>query len=274
MSLATIQFARKILKNLREIYSGAPQTRLPAEAKQFSHLDLPGYKRFRDRLEGMDFRFLGDYEIADLSRSRRSAMARTFIRYMLAPDGATVFSYYQSRQRTGKRLFMLFNELMDGRGKTAWTDFKEAIALRENLDIGTDFSDGRSLSTSNAGVAGKLADPPEIETLTLPAETTAEALLQAHNARIAQAKAAQPDSPPVAITSAEVLFELQDRVTACKAAYRRSLNWITRDELLAMAGGNETFTDEVYAEIQKQLAEEAAAGRQAETETKAESKGE
>jgi hypothetical protein len=232
MSLATIQFARNILRNLRETYSGAPQTRVSAEEKDFPHLDLLAYSRFRDKLEGLDFRFLGDYEIADLSRARGTPMTRTFVRYMISADGATVCSYYQVRQRTGKRLRMLFNELMDGRGKIAWNDFKQAIAIRECMDIGTDFSDGRSVSTSNAGAAGKLADPPEMETHVVPADT------------------------PVAIGTTEELFQLQDRAAAQKADYRRSLNWITRDELLAMAEGNEAFADAVYEEIQKQLAEE------------------
>jgi len=272
MSLATIQFARSILKNLRQTYSGAPQTRVAVDADDFSHLDLPAYKRFRDQLEGRGYRFLGDYEIEDVSRARRSPMVRTCIRYLISPDGTTVCSYYQARQRKFKRLRMLFNELMDGRGKTAWTDFKQAIAIQVCMDAGTEFSDGRSVSTSNAGAAGKLADPPEMETHVLPAETNLETLLQAHAERVAQVQAEHPEARPVPIAKAEELFQLQDRVAAQKAAYRRSLNWITRDELLAMASGNEAFADAVYEEIQKQLAEEVTAETKSETEPEAESK--
>ncbi|HKB59815.1 MAG TPA: hypothetical protein VKC56_07180 [Gallionellaceae bacterium] len=266
MSLATIQFARNILRNLRETYSGEPHTRLSAEEKDFPHLDLAAYARFRDTLESRDFRFLGDYEIADVSRARGSPMTRTFIRYMISADGTMVSSYYQVRQRTGKRLRMLFNELMDGRGKAAWEDFKQAVANRPCMDIGTDFSDGRSVSTSNAGAAGKLADPPAMETLILPAETGIEALLQAHAARIAEVRAQHPDAQPVAIATTEELFQLQDRVAMQKADYRRSLNWITRDELLAMSGGNEAFAGAVYEEIQKQLAEEVVANEESKRE--------
>lgn len=259
MSLATLQAAHNILKNLRAAYDGKTQTRAPADERDFRHLDLAAYRRFRADMEARGYRFLADYEIVNVSRARSGVMARTFIRTLVSADGATVCSYYQSKQRLGKRLWMLFNALMDGRGKAAWENFRNALTLRHCVDIGSDFPGGRSVSASNAEDAGKIANPPAIETHFFPYGTPLDSLLQAHTARLAQLRAEAPDLQPLVISTVDELFRLQDQIVAQKAAYRRSVGWITRDELRAMASGNETFADAVYEEIRNLLAREADA---------------
>ncbi len=259
MSLATMQAARTILKSLRATYSGEPRTRAPADEKDFGHLDLAAYRRFRTDMEARGFRFLGDYEVVDVTRASSGLMTRTFVRTLVSADGTVVCGYGQVKQRLGKRLRILFSELMDGRGKTAWEEFKRAIALQHNVTASTDFEDGRSVYATNAEGAGKIANPPAVEAHLFPQGTPVTALLEALDQRNRELRAEHPDGRPIAVPTLEKLFELQDRAVAQKAAYRKSVGWITRDELLAMANGNDHYADAVYGEIQKQLTEEAEA---------------
>jgi hypothetical protein len=259
MSIQAMHAARDILKTLRRTYSDAPRTRVLADEKSFSHLDLAGYDRFRRDLEAKGYRLLGNYEVVDFNRA--SSLRRTFLRVMVSADGTVACAYCQMTAHMVKRLWRLFNDLMDGGGKPAWDSFTKDIAIHHEIAVSTDFEDGRSVCACIGESAGQFANPPGIEVHYFPEGTPLDTLLQTLGERVSWLRTEHPDTQPVTVSTLEQLFQLQDRAMTQKVAYRKSVGWITRDELLAMSNGNETFADEVYAEIQNQLARETEAER-------------
>lgn len=254
MSIQTLHAARNILKTLRKIYSDTPRTRVLADEKNFRHLDLAAYGRFRKDMEAKGYHLLGDYEVVDFTRA--GPLRRTFLRVMVSADGTVACAYYQITAHLLKRLWRLFNELMDGRGKPAWKSFLNDIAIHHSLAVSTDFEDGSSICTCIGESAGIFANPPGMEMHYFPDGTPLDTLLQTLGERVSWMRTEYPDAQPVSISTLEQLFQLQDRSSEKKVAWRKSVNWITREELLAMSNGNEAFADEVYEEIQQQLERE------------------
>jgi len=253
---AVAQAAHNILKQLRETYNGQPPRRAPAREADFRHLDLSAYRWFQSELETLGYRLLADEELIDMGRARGSLYTRTFVRQMVSADGCIVCSYYQEKQRLFKRLWRLFDGLMGGRGNRAREEFRSGQTIRHHMDVSSHYSDGRTLNLGNSQSAGSSINPPAIETHRLPEDTQLEELLDAHDLHMRQLLTETPGLRAVAVNSVEDLHQQQAREAALKAEYRKSVNWVTHEELLAMTGGNAEFADAVYEAIQQQLAKE------------------
>ena len=201
---------------------------VPTDARRFQHLDLAWLDSSRQKLESLGFSFLQDTE--DLTVSRSSSAPKTFLRLHLG--------------RAGTGMAALFH-------------FKPGFLLRmigakeaRVFEMETEFSDGQWVSTGNAECVGVLQSPPGVDTLQLPASTPIEAVIQAHDARLAKFAARCPDVQPVRMGGIEDLLRAQNRLEEIKAAFRRGRG-ISKAELERVAGMRNADLDKIQAEAQR-----------------------
>jgi hypothetical protein len=200
----------------------------PAEARRFPHLDLAWLDASRQKLESLGFGFLQDMENLTFSRSNKGP--KTFLRMHLGRNGTAMAALYHLKQ--GFLLRMI--------------GAKEARVL----DVETEFSNGQWVCTGNAEAAGALQSPPGVDTLQLPAGTPIEAVVQAHDARMAKFMARCPEARPVRMGSIEDSLRAQDRLQEIKATFRRG-HGISKTELENIAGMKGAELNTIQAEAQR-----------------------
>lgn len=244
--------AEELLGRIRKQYSSL-DTYAPANEADFRHLNLSTYARFQSELEQAGFRCIGDVEVVNASHP---LIARTMIRGMLSSDGHVSAGYYQIKPMVWRQVRLLLVGLWNHRFIDAPVGFIKNMKTRHCIDFQTEFSDGRILSTSNAPGASAISMPPSIETCFLPAGTPAATLLAQHQARRKEILAEDAPCRPVFMASKEDVLAMTQRRKALANSHRASIGWITRDELLDMAGGNERLADTMFEEVQKVLTKE------------------
>ncbi len=251
MTNPTSESAKAILATFKNNFSSINMIRV--NAKEFGHLDLPKYRNFREAFTNAGFRYICDAEIPTVSAAPNSLIAPTMIRNMLSEDGKTLAQYYQIRPNHWRVWKNFFRGIKNLRWINAPKLLFRLLKTRHCLNFETEFEDGRQLITSNAEAAGMLSEPEKIETLHLPYDTPKELLYAIHLTRV---KEIALETPARSNQTFIDVIAMQRRQTELKREYRRSINFVTRDELVTMSGGNEVQADEIYEEIGKLLRQE------------------
>ena len=246
MTLPIPEAAKAIIDEMRAMYS-KPLAMVVVKATDFPHLDMAAYGRARADLEARGFRYLGDVEFPDVSNAPRTFYQPTMVRNFVSRDGSILAAYYQMRPRMGRVILNWLSGLLTLRWISATTFVAGLLPTRHCYDFETEFTDGSFLVTSNVEAAGRISNPPTIESVFFPFGTAAGLVLKAHERRLDERS--QPVAPVDTLEDAQ---RFSQRMMAVKGAYRASVQWVTRAEMRALSPSNR-LADEVFAEVQKQL---------------------
>lgn len=248
-----VEPAMRLIAMMKGIYA-KPHTLVLVKEDEIPHLDLAGYKLFRTEMEAADFRYLGEIEIPELSRVPHIQMARTMTRYMLSTQGDIIATYFQNKSSLSQIFKSLGRGLRNSRIFAAPRHFFSSLKTRHTINLTTEFTDGRFLSTSNATLASRLSTPETIDSNSFPARTPLPELLRAHRRLLAeylQNKTAQAQ-PVIMHTLTDITASYQ-RYRALITAHRATINWITETELQSLSRGKPKLASALYAEVQKLL---------------------
>jgi len=125
------------------------------------------------------------------------------------------------------------------------------------LDFGTDLSDGRQMTTSNATAAGNILVPPHVLRKFLDPMTAAGDMLEKHRVWLAEVMATTPGVRTVTPDTPGKVLDRYQQGNREKWEFHRDRGWISFEELKKMAPGqSEAVARRVYAEIQKILQKE------------------
>ncbi|WP_266171315.1 hypothetical protein [Dyella subtropica] len=252
MSDSNQQAAQRIIASMRRSY-GSEFTYLEVKEGDFTHLDLRAYRDFQIRHEAQGFRHLRDVEIAELTASPTTLLARTFIRSMVSADGGIVADYYQVKPRMARLMRLLLRGLGNGRWLDSPKFFLRTLKTKHCTGYESELSNGDFITTSNAESAGKLSLPPSIDSEFHPYGTLPAVLASRQLQRLKARLAAAPDLHPCPVRTAEDLMQMQRRLKQQKNAYRAAVNWVTQAELEKMSPGNPQLAAVIYEEVRRQL---------------------
>ncbi len=207
----------------------------PVNAREFGHLDLSWYEASQRWLEERGFGWLGDEE--NLTFRRTSKGNRTLLRTMLGRDGTWITYLYHFKPA--------------GLARALAADGFRILELQ------TQFANGTFVCTSNAEEAGKLDSPPGVDALRLPANSSLDAIVEAHAQRVSAALAANPGGAALRMGGLEDIHRAQNVLQGIKAAFRRDVG-ITKQELERLAGNRlgAQQIDALYSEVEKLHAEQ------------------
>lgn len=244
--------AQRILATMKAMHHG-DFTYLPAREADFRHLDLGAYRQFLGQHEAKDFRYLSDVEIAEISASPTTLLARTFIRSMVSAHGTVVADYYQVKPRMGRLLRMLLRGLANGRWRDAPRFFFKTLKTKHCVGYTTELGDGHFIVTSNAESAGKIDSPPTIDSVFHPYGTPASTVMEDHFARLKSRLAQAPGLRPQCLHTEDELEQRRVRMKRQKDAYREAVNWVSKEELERMSPQSPQLAAAVYEEVRRQL---------------------
>lgn len=241
------ELAERIVANMKAMHS-APDTIVPVEESDFSHLRLAAYREFRDALQSRGYRLIGDSEFVNVTRKPNSPLQRTMVRHLVSPDGTSSASMYQVRQHVKRLLGNLLTGIRNFRWIDAPSAFVRALGTRNVYDFTSELGD-RFVVTSNGTAAGKFSRPAAVDIAFFPDGTALEVIRAAHEARLAAA-VARTSSVPTTLGSREDIIAMLARLKAVKGAHRGASGWITQEELLKFAGGNAALADLIWKEVE------------------------
>lgn len=226
--------AHRILDHLAAVYQPTHQY-VPADPKDFRHLDLKWYDRTASAFEARGFRRFGDIEDKTITNAPNTVLRPTFMRAMVSRDGTVTTAMYDPRLKglVLRLLLWVFRKLPD---KVA--------------DFETECSDGSFIATSNASAAAHITLPPTIHVAWLPMSTDPLAVYAAHTARVQAHLAAHPGVTPVVIDSPEAMMQSQHRQNALKAAFRGEIPGLTADELKSLSWFGDAHLGAVQSEME------------------------
>lgn len=248
--------AQRILASMQNAFGG-DSTYLPVNEQEFRHLDLRAYRQFQVQHEAKDFRHLCDYEIAEISASPTTLLARTYIRSMVSAQGAMVADYYQVKPRLGRLSRMLLRGLGNGRWIDAPRFFLRTLKTKHCISYTTELSNEHFITTSNAESAAKIGSPPTIDSEFHPYGTPAQVVMERHMARLKDRLEAEPQLRPILLRNEEEFQQRRRRLKRQKDAYRAAVNWVSKEELEKMSSGNPGLAAAVYEEVRRQLGVDA-----------------
>lgn len=187
------------------------------DPKSFRGLDQNFYDTGLQQLQALGFRHVSDEENLDLKGTAQDP--RCFIRSALGRDGTVMAALFQMRPKWWLRLLLRLtgNKL----GKT--------------MEFETEFSGGGFLATSNAQLAASLKSPPQIVSVFLPWETPLEKIFATHLQGMKEYLNEHPTAVPVVLHTREDVRDSQNRMQGVKAAFRKNIGGLSREELLANA---------------------------------------
>jgi hypothetical protein len=126
------------------------------------------------------------------------------------------------------------------------------------VELETAFSNGTVISTNNAGGISPYGQGPHFLQEKLPLGTAPAALLERHSARVKSHAALHPRHKIRVIRTLEELSKQQAEQVLAKNAYRRSIGFVSDEELRAMMGEKyDQFAPKVREKL-KLMAEEPA----------------
>src|SRR6266404_4828852 len=195
------------------------------DAASFSHLDLHFYDAVRDRLVAQRCTWLADIE--NLTLKGTGCDFRTFIRCLLSEDQTICISLYHPKPRFWVRVLLWILRIKVGR----------------TIDCETELSSGGYLVTSNAAEAGKLNPPPGFDMRFFPVQTDHETVFQAHRQRLKDFLTANAGICATRMRTAEEAQEMQHRMQAAKAAFRKGIGYVTEDELKRLGADSHTAAE-------------------------------
>lgn len=204
------------------------------DAREFSHLNLKFYETTSSQLRAAGLTRIIDAEPRD---NTRATGKRVLVRYQLSetePLYAAIYSISSKPDGFFKRLLAKFF------GK------KPDVQQEGILEFGNEFSDGKFVLTNTVAGRTVFTKPPEFLELQLPAGTPAIEVLETHRKRVADYLKANSGSQTIRVSNLEQISAQENRQRLLKAAYRRSIGGLTKDELRAWAKDNfesvEAFT--------------------------------
>lgn len=242
--------AERIVARMKRRYS-SPPTIVRTNESEFTHLDLNAYRSFRDTMEREGYKFLSDVKILGISDSPQSQMAPTMIRVMVSPDGGICAGHYQVKPKIGFRLTSLLAGLINLRFISEPRLFLQSLKTKGCCDFESELG-STYVVTSNAEVARAMSLPKSVDTKFFAFGTSVDELRAAHEARL-RAAAQRTGTRPTSMATIEDVFAMQARLQERKNAHRVASNYITRNELRALSGGNTAVADALFEEIQMVL---------------------
>jgi hypothetical protein len=249
--------AQRILDTVRASFS-KPEQPVTVSTGEFSHLDLDTYDSVEKWLRTRHFKPIADLEYPSVTNTPKTVIARTFIRAFISSDGGTMAGYYQVKPRMGRVLWMAVRGILGLRWIATPRFVWQISKTRHCLEFETEFEDATFLCTSNASAAGALSLPDTFDSLHLPYETKLGEVMRLHSQRYKQRFVDNAEIQVLPKFDLEGALDFQLRMYAQKVDHRKSVGWVTPDELRAM-NGREDQIDDVHAEIRNILAEEIAA---------------
>jgi hypothetical protein len=224
--------AKNIISHIEKVYV-PKHDYSPVDPNNFKHLDLKFYEENMEKLKIMGFRYLIDEE--DLTLKGVANDMRTFFRIALSADGTISSALYHPKPKFWLRFFLWIMR------------FK----LGKVVDFGTEYSDGSFLVTSNAECAGSMQSPPLVMTEYLSWNSPLEKVYQTHMMRMEAYSIVAPDIEPIRCSGIDQLHASQHRLEAIKAAYRKEVGGVTKEELEKLSGGNIDLAHKVNTEIER-----------------------
>jgi hypothetical protein len=205
-----------------------------ASLAEFPKLSKAFYEDTLRFLKSNGFKHLADME--DTTVSTVYPHNETIIRVLCSEDGTSIGACYQVRV-TGLMGIIAFFLRMPRNIKT--------------VEFESEFDNGMFIVTTNAEKDQMDAEPGIVRTV-LPEKSAPKAILDAHDAALAEFRALYPDASPVRCTSYNDLLSMQVRLQELKSAYRQEIGYVTEQELVRIAGrGKEDLGRAYYAAITK-----------------------
>ena len=215
--LAAVSIAWQIMQMAQE----APPQYEPANAA-----DFPGHQRSHEKkatrqLAKLGFRKLGDFDPVHLAVTlARRQMLSLYVR----DDGEASAAAFSLKPKWP--------------GFTGWVlmTLKGLYRTTDVVELETTFLDGTTLSTNNAGDMGAFKYGPTIIQVKLARGTSAARIYEVHAQRVKEHAAAHPGIAIRKVRTFEEVSAQQARMTQAKNAYRRSIGFVSDEELRTMMG--------------------------------------
>ena len=206
------------------------------DCKDYPSVAVRWANKVRKELERNGFRNLGDYEDQNLIEQLGQ---RVFVRLMVDQSGTTAAAVYALR--------------VPWPGLMGWLKMLLAGAPRlyRIVELESALQGDRFLISNNAGSADPFGYGDVVVKQSLPLRVNLSQVMQAHQAALQ----ALVESGQILqdISSIEVLMALQDKQRQAKNEYRRSIGYVTDQELEALLGERyselETLVREKLSEI-------------------------
>jgi Zn-dependent protease len=197
-------------------------------------------------MAALGFKRLADLEIAGYSDGSDRLFNKPIIRSFVSSDGSVLGDYCVLKPKTGRllKMFLSFRWIL------APKKVFKAYAIKENANFETEFSDGTFITTNNTLGGSSLSSPPSVRSERMPRDTPFEVLLARHKQRVTEYLENTPDAHVVQVHSVDDMLAMEQRLHTMTVAYRSSVNWITLEELTAMANNNSATAFAIYQEIQ------------------------
>jgi hypothetical protein len=182
-----------------------------------------------------------------LSARDRKYQAR--MREFLSAQGFSALGYFEYEGDADSRPFAVYCEasgqigaivtVMQARIRASWW-VKLLVFLRGKnpkpvfyFALGTRFADGADIETSNGSSANIFTTPPQYDLICMPKDTDPGVQLATHRKRVAARLRSVP-APAVEVRDTEAFLRLCEVGRLEREAYRRSIDYVTEDELRAL----------------------------------------
>lgn len=144
-------------------------------------------------------------------------------------------------------------------GPLAWVLLRLSRTPRavEVVELQTVLDDGTTVVTMNGGDVSKFAPPPFLRREAFPLGTSPELLAARHAARLADLARQVPSRTVVRTPTLGGVIAVETRQTAATTTWRRSIGWVSDDELRAVLGARH---DALAPVIREELWRQAAHG--------------
>ncbi len=226
--------AENIVRHTNAVYVPEHNYAL-VDAREFKHLDLAFYNRTQRFLESRGFSLLCDKEDLTISNAPSSVLHRLFLRVMTSADGNICAAIYHPRIKS----FWL-----------RWLLYFLGKRVDRVVEFETEFADGSFLSTSSAMSAGAMSRPRQIDAEHFPYNTSAETLLQRHLSKLEQ-RLKVPGTTCRPVRTFDDNIAMQNRMNALKAAFRKKLGGVTKEELDKISPGSKELNADIHRKIEK-----------------------
>lgn len=226
--------ARAILQHIEAVYVPVHDY-VSVRESDYQHLDIAFYRSSRLYLEAQAFLHLEDCEDRTLAAAPGNVFKPMMIRVMVSLDGTIMAGIYDPRVKPLWIRILLFvlGKLPGG-----------------TIDLETEFVDGSFICTSNAMTASALSKPALIDCEYLPSKTPIPRILARHRERVSQ-KREKAEIEPHRFLTIDAVRASQGRMIGIKAAFRKEIGGVTKEELARVFSGSPGLADEVHREITK-----------------------
>jgi hypothetical protein len=230
--MAAVSIAWQILQMAQE---AAPRY-VPADPAGY-----PGHQRAHEKkctrqLAKLGFTKLGDYDPVHLAVTlARKQLLTLYVR----DDGEATAAAFSIKPKWPGFMGWLVMTL------------KGEYRAADVVEFETSFADGTTISTNNAGNLGPFGYGPSFLQEKLPRGTPPAGLYQAHKARVKAHAAAHAGVAVRKLRTFEEVSAQQAQMTLAKNAYRRSIGFVSDDELKQMMGPQ---YDQLAGKVREKLA--------------------